>query len=517
MRAPPPHPAAGRPRPSLPPDDHPPLRPPILFLLVAPSLCTQLTIADMDRAFLSVRGGSQNISVWVNLARACVKRRRTDVAELCLQKMGDARGLASLRAAKRQPEEGVALAAVAIQLGLLDDAANLYGECGRKDLLADLYRARGKWEESLSLNDDGQTKNAHFRYAKHLEGIGELESAREHFEKSGLRPMGFLRMLVREKRVKELENYVLRRKDPELFKWYGAHCESSGDFGRARDQYVLAGDDLSLVRLACHEGDVDAALKTAEESGNKAATYFLARYLEGTGDHQSAVALYGRTDLYNHAIRLAKMHGHTTELMCFALKSTPSQMIACARYFERSGELDKAVQLFVKGGNTSKALDLCMHSVRSKDSDLGYLFISLVDTLGDDAPKDIIDRCAQHLIKIGNHEKAIELLNRLGGKFDEIIRLCMDHGITITDDLADRLSGQVQATERSEMLKKLGKACELQGNFHLASKKFTQAGDRLTAMRCLLRVGNTETIVAYANASKRKEIYIVSANYLQTL
>lgn len=37
------------------------------------------------------------------------------------------------------------------------------------------------------------------------------------------------------------------------------------------------------------------------------------------------------------------------------------------------------------------------------------------------------------------------------------------------------------------------------------------------AMKALLKSGDTEKIVFYANASRQKEIYVMAANYLQAL
>lgn len=48
--------------------------------------------------------------------------------------------------------------------------------------------------------------------------------------------------------------------------------------------------------------------------------------------------------------------------MGFALKSRPSLMISVAEYLEEKGELEKAVQLYQKAGEVTKALDLCFRA-----------------------------------------------------------------------------------------------------------------------------------------------------------
>jgi len=46
---------------------------------------------------------------------------------------------------------------------------------------------------------------------------------------------------------------------------------------------------------------------------------------------------------------------------------------------------------------------------------------------------------------------------------------------------------------------KLAKTCLQQKSFHLACKKFTQVGDRLSAMKSLLCSGDTEKIIFFAS------------------
>ena len=56
-----------------------------------------------------------------------------------------------------------------------------------------------------------------------------------------------------------------------------------------------------------------------------------------------------------------------------------------------------------------------------------------------------------------------------------------------------------------------------QGDYHSATKKFTQAGDKIKAMKSLLKSGDTEKIVFFAGMSRQKEIYVMAANYLQSM
>ena len=67
------------------------------------------------------------------------------------------------------------------------------------------------------------------------------------------------------------------------------------------------------------------------------------------------------------------------------------------------------------------------------------------------------------------------------------------------------------------MLNQIAKVAYQQGNYHLATKKWTQAGNKLQAMKSLLKSGDTDKIIFFANVSRQKEIYILAGNYLQVL
>jgi hypothetical protein len=81
----------------------------------------------------------------------------------------------------------VCAAVVAVQLGMLKEAEQLYASCGRHDLLNTLYQASGQWEKALEIaekEDRIHLKATHYTYARQLEAEGETMKAAEHFERS---------------------------------------------------------------------------------------------------------------------------------------------------------------------------------------------------------------------------------------------------------------------------------------------------------------------------------------------
>jgi intraflagellar transport protein 140 len=119
------------------------------------------------------------------------------------------------------------------------------------------------------------------------------------------------------------------------------------------------------------------------------------------------------------------------------------------------------------------------------------------------------------------------------------LELCLKNNIKVTEELADKLGGSLEENEiDNERLLHVAEACLQQRSYHLACKKFSQGGDKNRAMKALLKSGDTERIIFFASMSlfpthnahkitevffidvsgpKQKEIYIVAANFLQTL
>ena len=239
---------------------------------------------------------------------------------------------------------------------------------------------------------------------------------------------------------------------------------------------------------------------------------------------QEAISYFSRSGRYNHAVRLAKEHGLDRELMSFALQASAAVMIDCAEYFERKGEVERAVSLFQKGGNIAKALDLCFRS------QLFEVLRNIADELGPSTDAAILAQCADFFTRHSQFEKAVHLL-LMARRFDAAIELAVSQMVKITDEMAERMAPEKApaadgagggGAERDDprrlaLLLKVAKACRQQGSFHLATRKYTQAGDRVKAMKCLLKSGDTEKVIFFANVSRTREIYVLAANYLQAL
>ncbi|XP_037013024.2 intraflagellar transport protein 140 homolog [Artibeus jamaicensis] len=475
-----------------------------------------IAVGDMDEAFKSIKL-IRSEAVWENMARVCVKTQRLDVAKVCLGNMGHARGARALREAEQEPELEARVAVLAIHLGMPEEAEKLYKKCKRYDLLNKLYQASGQWQKAIEvaeLHDRVHLRTTYYNYAKHLEASADCSLALSYYEKSDTHRFEVPRMLSED--LQSLELYINKMKDKTLWRWWAQYLESQAEMDAALHYYELAQDYFSLVRIHCFQGNIQKAAEIANETGNWAASYHLARQYESQEDVRQAVHFYARAQAFNNAIRLCKENSLDDQLMNLALLSSPEDMIEAARYYEEKGEqMDRAVMLYHKAGHFSKALELAFATQQ-------FVALQLIaEDLDDKSDPALLARCSDFFVEHCQYEKAVELL-LAAKKYQEALQLCLEQNMTITEDMAEKMTVSKDCTDlseesRRELLEQIANCCVRQGNYHLATKKYTQAGNKLKAMRALLKSGDTEKIVFFAGVSRQKEIYIMAANYLQSL
>lgn len=169
-----------------------------------------LAVGNMDEAYNSVRNIKNN-TVWQNMAQMCVKTKRLDVAMVCLGNMRFARGARSTRETENEKELEARLAMVAIQLNMIDDAKELYKECGRYDLLCKLHMSCNEWDEAIDVASKYNRinlKTTHHQMAKHFEAIGDIDVAIKHYIESGTYKTEVPRMMTKYNLISRLEQFI---------------------------------------------------------------------------------------------------------------------------------------------------------------------------------------------------------------------------------------------------------------------------------------------------------------------
>ena len=360
-------------------------------------------------------------------------------------------------------------------------------------------------------------KSTCYAHAIHLEGIGDISGAIKAYEQADAHQTEVPRMLFELERLQELEGYVNRSSDKALNKWWAGYCESVENHGKALDCYKKCAAYLSVVRIHCYRNEFQDAINIVNETEDPAAAFHLAKQYELLEKPQEAISYYSKAKRYNHAARVARKYDLDRELMNMTLQSYPADMLETAAYFESREHYEKAVLLYQKGGNVSKAIDLSFKTQQFES------LRQIAESLGENSDPQLLARCGECFMQHEQYEKAVQLFIA-AGKIEQALELCSDKSFNISEKMADQMTPQLsenptqtEKTRRQETLLKIAKFCKQQGAYHLACKKYTQAGDKLKAMKVLLKSGDTEKIIFFAGVSRQKDIYIVAANYLQSL
>ena len=281
----------------------------------------------------------------------------------------------------------------------------------------------------------------------------------------------------------------------------------------ALQYYELAEDYLSLVRVHCYCENLEKAAEIANSSGDKAACYHLARQYENMDNIANAIHFFSKASAYSNAIRICKEQGYADHVWNLALLASSNEKLDAAKYFERGSDkpqYDKAVILYEKAGYFGKALDLAVKT--NQHNALQHIS----KHLDSDTDPVLLGKAANFFLENKQYDKAVDLF--VASKDNQkALDLCLQYNISVTEEMAEKLTVDRDGKTNNELLNNLAEVCYRQGNYTLATKKWTQAGNRLQAMKALLKSGDTEKVVKFANISRERDIYVLAANYLQTL
>lgn len=113
-------------------------------------------------------------------------------------------------------------------------------------------------------------------------------------------------------------------------------------------------------------------------------------------------------------------------------------IVKCSDFFMQHKQYNKAINLYIIGGNVPKALELCL----------------------------------QHNVTVTED---------------------------MAEKMTPNLKDSPEDPQKLSVLRQIAKVCKRQGSYHLATKKYTQAKDKKKAMKVLLKSGDTEKIIFFAS------------------
>nr|CCC94455.1 unnamed protein product [Trypanosoma congolense IL3000] len=329
--------------------------------------------------------------------------------------------------------------------------------------------------------------------------------------------------------------------NPDLLQWWGKQAERRKMFSEAINYFSLAGDVFNVVRLLFDDSPprVEEAVNLVEEEIRKkqseaassksssaqssaaqtmepvGAAFFVGKHYERNGDVSSALKYYQYAGAWRAAAKLAKTHERNSEVLTIAQNSEDTfLMLDCAAFLEQRGCYDMSVDLYHRVGDIQKAIDVC---IKGKQYDAMHRISS---TLNVEKDAEVFLQMASHFVENGDHTKAAEMYI-FARDYPSALALCVEHGVALTDEMADAIAveakrRQLTDDQMKELERQIAGIARDQGNWNLACKKYTQLGERVKAMKMLMRGGDVKKVIFFANHSRSTEIFTLAGNFLQS-
>ncbi|XP_063894907.1 intraflagellar transport protein 140 homolog [Helicoverpa armigera] len=474
-----------------------------------------MTTGYLEKAVVvgTTLAGGKNSVIWDSLAKVCVARKRPDVGAVCLGKMGNIKGALMMRKvmSDNNMDDTCKVAVLAVNLGMVEEAENLFREAQRPDLITRLISAKeGGLNEITNGSHEGENilliKSAQHKLAKVLWSNGETGAALKLFESAGTLVPHVPRMLVAQGQSPVLAQYVSNSSDPSLITWWGHYLESIGDLDGALEAYARANDFGEQTRLLCHMDRTDEAEKLCQK--NRSSLYQMARYLEMQPDKtETAVKMYIKCGAVSSAIRVAA-EASAWHLVWRAGSASATHALHAASILENAGQTEQAIALYQKAGKVHMALKL---AVSSGDTNA---MIAAVEALGDKVDPELANTLAAHLRQANQHSHAAALL-ATAGKYEEALEIVEQIPTPLTEELSERLAAPAGTTGRDALLRRLADVLGARGLYHQAAKRLAHAGDKAGAMRWLMRSGDADRIATFAAATRDRNAQLMAADYLR--
>ena len=136
-------------------------------------------------------------------------------------------------------------------------------------------------------------------------------------------------------------------------------------------------------------------------------------------------------------------------------------MIQSAQYFEQKGKFDKSVQLYSRGGNKRRAMDIAL------SHNLGHLIEDVASGVGDGDDPEVLKSSVSFLMQNQQYEKAIEIMIGLG-QTEEALSVTEQYNVILKEDMVNKLippasDNPNMKKTRQEILLRVAKLIKKQG------------------------------------------------------
>lgn len=514
---------------------------------------TPLNELDLQKFLKEGSELSANNDYWTELAKIAIKKRDFDVTLFCITKMKMARAARDARnlltTSKTQDE---ALACLSINLGLVDEAVIIIKESGDDEALCRIYQEMNNWSEALETSNQMNLPTVYYCYAKKLELDGKFSQAIKYYELSNTHTFEVPRMLYNmdsnntslraycNKELNENNDSTNINSQIQLYKWWAQFCESIGEMEEAASAYTKANDYYNLVRLLSFTDQIEKARTFVESLMNQsfeansrerrsldAALLFLGKEQESTNPSVS-VAYFLACGAIKHALKACKNAGMINEMVkiivTYGSKDDAKALINKYLRNEETSEISATsmIRLFHKCGATNKAIKKAIESRN---------WTQLREIIAEEAENST--KSDERIITESVIEDALSALRNDSEIVDIVIDLILlsknskeflleniieEYNVQVDDSLIDRVEKLTSSRgSNDKLISSLADLSLKQGKYLIAAKLFNSTGDRMNSIKALIRSGDTEKVIKYANIARNKGVYKITANYLQTV
>lgn len=484
-----------------------------------------LASGDIDSAFNSIRS-INNKGTWRSLAQTCAQTRRVDLADLCFGRMEDGGSAVLLKKSHHGADSDVgSIVLVDTQLGIYDEAKSVARDNKRFDLLSSVHKSLAEWKDALRVcaeADRVHYKSYCYQYARSLEIQNDLKEAVKFYEYSGTLGDELPRLSLQADDLKLLFNFVAERSIRDvpnrLLLWLARFFEAHNQFQHALEYYEYASSTTNVIRMNCCYGKWDEAQKIANKSSKPSAYCMYARMLskkvedmKSRGENvdkltHEVVEMFRRARQFGQALEFAMSYSLVDDILSLSFSAPSYLTCKAAQWFESQKEYKNAILMYSRANKLNRALGLCFKHKQYDALD------EISDNLTTKTDKSVLMRCGQYFTESERWSKAAQCY-ALAKQFDIVIDLCNKHNIKLSSHVIQEISDD---KSDPEVLKRFAALCEQQREFTIAAQLYLKVKEHIAAIKALIRAGDTPKVIKFTNTLKKKEVYVLSAIYLQS-
>ncbi|EAY18528.1 hypothetical protein TVAG_083840 [Trichomonas vaginalis G3] len=301
--------------------------------------------------------------------------------------------------------------------------------------------------------------------------------------------------------------------DPQLHLWLGRYYEYKTQFETALTHYDLCGEIRESLRVLCITKQWQEASRHVSNTGDRGAICRLARLMikklpTVSGEEQESMKkdilnLFKNAHQNSAAFEFAFEQGMENQILSLSLSAPATLLAKAAKKYEEDKNIRTAVLLWHRAGRVNKAISLCL------ENQLVGALTEIADTITDKSDHEVLENAANFFVSREDWTRAAYFL-ALAHNFTFASKICNDHDVQLPQSLMEELS----QTEDELEAKQVALLCEQLQMYNIASKVWMRLNDHISAMKDIIRGDDPEKVIRFANKLKRKDAFIMAADYL---